>query len=121
MPDQPSHRRRFQFRLRTLMIGVTLLAVPCGYFGWQAKIVRERKAMRIETEQHGTETIDFDGIVWNPESKPKPSLVRRWMGDKALFEADVQLRDLDSPYTARIKEVFPEATISKPILKGPPP
>ena len=25
MADQPSPRRRFQFRLRTLMIGVTLL------------------------------------------------------------------------------------------------
>ncbi len=33
----------FQFRLRTLMIVVTLLAVPLGYVGWQAKIVRERK------------------------------------------------------------------------------
>jgi hypothetical protein len=38
-------RRRFQFRLRTLMIGVTLLAVACSYVGWQAKIVRERKAL----------------------------------------------------------------------------
>ena len=28
MPDQPSSRRRFQFRLRTLLIGVTLLALP---------------------------------------------------------------------------------------------
>ena len=35
---------RFQFSLRTLMIGVTLLAVPCAFVGWQAKIVRERKA-----------------------------------------------------------------------------
>ena len=26
----------FQFRLRTLMIVVTLLAVPLGYVGWQA-------------------------------------------------------------------------------------
>ena len=25
------------------MIGVTLLAVPCAYVGWQAKIVRERQ------------------------------------------------------------------------------
>jgi hypothetical protein len=33
---------RFQFRLRTLMIAVTLLAVPLGYLGWQAKIVRAR-------------------------------------------------------------------------------
>jgi hypothetical protein len=43
MPDQPSPRR-FQFRLRTLLIGVTLLAVPCAYIGWQLKIVRERQA-----------------------------------------------------------------------------
>ena len=35
--------RWFQFRLRTLLIGVTLFAlIPCGYVGWQAKIVRER-------------------------------------------------------------------------------
>jgi hypothetical protein len=40
MADQPATpRRHFQFRLRTLMIGVTLLAVPLGYVGWQAKIV----------------------------------------------------------------------------------
>jgi hypothetical protein len=45
MSDQPSPRRRIQFRLRTLMVVVTLLAVPCGYVGWQAKIVRERKAV----------------------------------------------------------------------------
>jgi hypothetical protein len=30
MADQPSPRRRFQFRLRTLMIVVTLLAVIWG-------------------------------------------------------------------------------------------
>ncbi len=42
---EPSQRRRFQFRLRSLLIGVTLFAlIPCGYVGWQAKIVRERKA-----------------------------------------------------------------------------
>jgi hypothetical protein len=40
----PSPCRRFRFRLRTLMIGVTVLAVPCAYIGWQAKIVREHEA-----------------------------------------------------------------------------
>jgi hypothetical protein len=45
MPDQPAPRRRFQFRLRTLMILVTLLAGVCGYIAWQAKIVKERKAV----------------------------------------------------------------------------
>ena len=43
--EPPKRKRRwYQFGLRTLMIAVTLLAVPLGYVGWQAKIVRERKA-----------------------------------------------------------------------------
>jgi hypothetical protein len=40
---------RFQFRLRTLMIVVALLAVLCGYVGWQAKIVRAREAALAAT------------------------------------------------------------------------
>jgi hypothetical protein len=44
--EPPKGKRRwFQFRLRTLVIVVTLLTVRCAYVGWQAKIVRERKAM----------------------------------------------------------------------------
>src|SRR5690348_1919362 len=78
MPDQPSSRRRFQFRLRTLMIVVTLLAVACAYIGWQAKIVRER---RIELERTvdlrvvGIDGSDKWGIIpW----------VRRVLGDKPI-------------------------------------
>jgi hypothetical protein len=38
--DPPKRkRRRFQFTLLSLPIVVTLLAIPCGYVGWQAKIV----------------------------------------------------------------------------------
>jgi hypothetical protein len=40
---EPPKRRRFQFRIRTMMIVVALLAIPCGYVSWQAKIVRERR------------------------------------------------------------------------------
>ncbi len=32
-----SPRRRFQFRLRTLLIAVTVLAGVCAYGGWQEK------------------------------------------------------------------------------------
>jgi hypothetical protein len=44
--------RRFQFRLRTLLIVVTVLSAVCGYLGWQAKIVQERKAKLILELQH---------------------------------------------------------------------
>jgi hypothetical protein len=30
MPDQPSPRRRFQFRLRTLLLAVAIVAVQCS-------------------------------------------------------------------------------------------
>ena len=45
MASQPSPRRRFQFRLRTLMIVVTLLALLCAYVGWQESIIRNRIAL----------------------------------------------------------------------------
>jgi hypothetical protein len=46
-------RPRFQFRMRTMMIVVTLLAVPCGYVGSQAKIVRERESVLADIENTG--------------------------------------------------------------------
>jgi hypothetical protein len=52
-------RRWFQFRLRSLLIGVTLAAIPCGYVGWQAKIVRDRKAF-LQTRNYlpGDSSLD---------------------------------------------------------------
>ena len=42
--EQPKRKRRwFKFSLRSLMIVVTLLAVPCGWFGWHVALAKERK------------------------------------------------------------------------------
>ncbi len=41
---------RFQFRLRTLLIGVTLFCLVVGYFGRQFQIVRERRAVLSQME-----------------------------------------------------------------------
>jgi hypothetical protein len=38
-------RRRFQFRLRTLMIGVTLFCLVAGWLLNQASVVWERKSL----------------------------------------------------------------------------
>jgi hypothetical protein len=46
MDDQPAPRRRFQFRLRTLLIVVTLLAAQCAFVTWvirdRQRLIRER-------------------------------------------------------------------------------
>jgi hypothetical protein len=114
MPTQPAPRRRFQFRLRTLMIGVTLLAVACAYVGWQAKIVTERKAMRerwsgkvwFRTPDMGSGSI--------PPTPPLPPTKVTWLrelfGDEALEEiwlpSDTPKSELD-----QIKALFPESTV----------
>src|SRR5258708_4678300 len=41
--DSSIPRRRFQFRLRTLMIVVTVVAVACGYASHEVRIVKERR------------------------------------------------------------------------------
>jgi hypothetical protein len=43
--DPPNCKRRwFQFSLRTLLIEVAMLAMPCAYLRWRYKIVWEREA-----------------------------------------------------------------------------
>src|SRR5690348_16595929 len=61
MPDQPSPRRRFQFRLRALMIVVTLFCLLVGDGASRAKIVPERQAMRDWIESHHGTVYDTFG------------------------------------------------------------
>ena len=105
MADQPSPRRRFQFRLRTLMIGVTLLAVACAYVGWQAKIVRERRA-----ELNRVVNMRMVGIDAGDQAKDI-SWARRLLGDKSvnsiLMPPDTTTEELD-----RIRALFPESKVT---------
>jgi hypothetical protein len=108
--DQPSPRRRFQFRLRTLMIGVTLFAlIPCGYVGWQAKIVRDRQAWTAHLAARGFvprvgDVVIQSGYEW------QPTFVRRWMGDKATSTIGLPeyVSDEEKETTLRL---FPETTV----------
>ena len=69
-------RRRFQFELRTLLVVVALLSIACGYVGWQANIVRERKAVIAELQRIG-------GGITAPAPDPPQfgSWIRRILGD----------------------------------------
>jgi hypothetical protein len=103
MSHEMNARRRFQFRLRTLMIGVTLLAVPMGYVGWQATIVRKR-----------TSELDTLGknckIIFAPaDARPRLPWIRRLLGDKDVAAINLPPTTIEEVY--RVKEVFPEADV----------
>ncbi len=74
---------RFQFRLRTLLIGVALLSVPCAYVGWQYKIVRERTAW-LAAHPQGVLAKSYPARGWacgRTDRSKDPSALRLWLGD----------------------------------------
>jgi hypothetical protein len=117
MADQPPPRRRFQFRLRTLMIGVTLLAVPCTYFARSIEIARTRRATldQIRDVDQGA-VIRYghreDGLV--PPDKPDDRFAvpwdRRLFGDDAIATILLPLAT-DRKHLSEIHAMFPEAKI----------
>jgi hypothetical protein len=104
MPDQPSPRRRFQFRLRTLMIAVAVVAIPCAYVGWQMKIVRTRRA-----ELNRTVDARLVGIADDDEERVIP-WVRRVLGDQRVASIRM-LVGTDVAELDRLRALFPEAKV----------
>ena len=102
-------RRWFQFSLRTLLIGVTLFAVPCAYVGWQAAIVRERKSLL----EAGAGSAMFNALLDKDSDAAIPT-IRRWLGDHFYRLIYVgKLADIQ-----RYKAAFPEASV---VIMPPPP
>jgi hypothetical protein len=138
MADQPPPRRRLQFRLRTLMIGITLLAVACAYVGPHLKKVEERKALLRLVVGNGGGYVTFTffkedellpGEYHLPSNMPPgtmpsasrihslrldktPSLIRQWLGDVNVLEIWLP-ESFPHSDTLRIMERFPEAMISQ--------
>ncbi len=103
---------RFQFRLRTLLIVVTLFAIPCGFVAHEAKIVARRKVWLVA---HSCYFKISDHVVWSLHSEREhgPSLVRLWLGDEPRGTIEVW----DSASDEDIKlasSLFPEADIRDP-------
>jgi hypothetical protein len=98
-------KRRLQFRLRTLMIGVTLLAVPCSYVGWQEKIVRDRIALKSHLENTGK-----GQFFWVVNSEQEAPWLRRVLGDKLIDEIGLTA-NVDIEERSRIRATFPEADL----------
>jgi len=87
-------RRWWRFSLRTLLVGVTVLAV---WLGWNANVILQRKAMRRWIEQVGGraavdgQTAELSGETYLPlfwrqadERSWRITPWRRLMGDQPL-------------------------------------
>jgi hypothetical protein len=105
-------RRWFQFSLRTLMIVVTLLAVPLGYVGWQSKIVRNRNAWKSNRPAadppYSTYAATF--VVLRGDPDQKPNRMRRWLGDEANETIALPTTATDEDIRKAIV-LFPEAEV----------
>ncbi len=128
----PAPHRRFQFRLRTLLIVVTLLAVVCGYVGRQIEIVRERKSLLTLLVAEGggywntaTEnTYSIVGavpayfspgtyrVVSHGKRDQRPPAIRRWLGDDYIYV--IWLPESVAAIDAtRFANGFPEADVAR--------
>jgi hypothetical protein len=112
-PPKRKHRR-FQFRLRTLMIGVTLLAVACGYIGSQAKFVRERNAFRAAATTIGLTPRNVRNWPFVFEDNWLPddvSWLRKLLGDETMLFI-VVVPESSADEIREAKEIYPEARVA---------
>ncbi len=121
--EPPKRKRRwFQFSLRSLIIVVTLLAVACGYVAWQAKIVRERKAMRERwSGKVWFRTPDMgSGSIPPPPTQPpaKVTWLRELLGDEAM-EGIWLPNDTPQSEVDQIKALFSESKVEMDYLPEP--
>ncbi len=116
--------RRFQFRLLTLLVFVTMFCVVCGWAVHQVRIVQGRKALLEQVIAHeGFYVTGNRQVKSNPEVRwadlypslapaPKRTTVpqfRRWVGDEAVGVIGIPS---DSPRLAKLMSAFPEAEFS---------
>jgi hypothetical protein len=89
----------YQFGLRTLLIAVALLAIPCGYVAHEAMIVRERKTMLKLI-------VDRGGVVIHGDGDPQPSVLRRMLGDEGV--EGIGASGVPAGTASELRRIFPE-------------
>ena len=124
-----AQRRWFQFRLRTLLIVVMVLAVPFGWFGWQVGTISYRKAALDLIVSSGGSYLTNDGWQFfrsfpvhrgnggdvhesplrESDFAKAPAGLRRWLGDPTIIE--IWLPKAASAAVIKQTEALPEARV----------
>lgn len=109
--DRALPRRRLQFRLRTLLIAITLFCIARGYIEWQAKIVMDRKAAVSELLGLGGHIVGAEGLSPStvvPHRDYSIPFLPRLMGDHPVFWV-IYKRGTTNDELHRLRIAFPEA------------
>jgi hypothetical protein len=104
--EPPKRKRRwYQFSLRSLMVFTMVVAVACGWVGWQAKVVRDRKS-----ELNRAVSMRLIGIDSDDRAKAIPWM-RRVLGDVSVnsisMPPDTTIDELD-----RLRAFFLESRVT---------
>ena|SRR6266566_4391426 len=94
MADSPLHPRRFQFRLRTLVIGETLLVVAFGFAFHKVTRARQRDAFIVS--HRATAVIGYSSHSENADDEVIDVFLAPWATDDELETA---------------RRLFPDATV----------
>jgi hypothetical protein len=99
-----------KFSVRTLLIVVTLI---CVWFGWQWRIVHERKAvLNLVKQLEGWPQTPYDTDLSSVPAYVRVPIVRQWLGDQPLYAIRLPSRPApDRPTIDRMRSAFPEAEI----------
>ena len=119
-PAQPKSRRRwYQFSLRTLLIGVVVLSVPCAYVAHEYRIVAARRAwLRSRPILDQFEGSHFEATIAEGDKTKAPSLLRRILGDMEITACEVYPRP-SPPELKEMTMLFPETCFYVDAFRGP--
>ena len=112
-------KSRFQFRLRTLLIVVTVLAIPCAVVGWELHFIRQRQVALVWLKEGAGWAVTTAEYQQSPDQAPHnpsgPAMEipawRRWLGDEPIAAIGFD-RKTSKADRERVRRLFPEAGIS---------
>ena len=103
--------RRFQFRLRTPIICLSIVAVIGAYLAYEARVVSVRNVWLGENSPMIFRAPPRMTVLATGNADARPYFLRRWLGDTAqdriVVPADASAKDKQ-----RAIALFPEAKVS---------